>query len=518
MEFVKTKMSDKHSDITAEISIVKGTSWSIIGTFVSLATSFAVGILLARYLGAKDLGIWTLSLLVVNLGLMIGSLGLTQGVMRFVGLYRGQKRFNDVAKVIKTAIIISLVSGMLLGVIIYFLSPAIGVFFKKPLVTEVVKIVSWSVPFGILGGVFVAIFQGFEDIRVITIIGAFFRSGLWLLTVVLLVLCLKMNLWFLAVLNVVVGALVVLGALYLFKRHYAGKIFWRYRKEKTSIKETYKLISFSLPLLLSAFLDLIKTRTDIFMLGFLSTASAVGMYNVAFRISSVSPFILGSVVAIFLPVISSKVGAGEFKEVKELYFRATKWSFAPTLIIIITFGVFSNFFLNIFGKEFLGADIALKILLLTYLVHTLTGPNGATLVALGETKFIAFYTLLGASSNIILNWIMIPKYGISGAAFASLISVAIMNVLASWRLYVHYNINPFFKAYIFFLLFSFIAGLGFSEVLLIVVPPVINIGSFFVIFSIFQVWLMYVLGLIDEKDKLILKRIWYKIKLLYTGS
>jgi len=515
---IRSKTGDKHPDITAEVSIVRGTLWSVIGTFVGLATSFGVGILEARYLGAKGLGIWTLSFLVINLGVMIGSLGLTLGVMRFVGLYRGQKRFNDVAKLIKTAVIISLISGILLGVIIYFLAPTIAVFFKKPLVAEVIKIASWSVPLVVLGGVFTAVFRGFEDIKFITIISAFLRNGLWLLAVVSLVLCLKMNLRFLAISNVIVSALVVLGALYLFKRHYAGKIFWRYRKEKTSIKEAYRLMSFSIPLLLSAFLGFVTTRTDIFMLGFLSTASAVGMYNVAFRIASFSPFILASVVGIFMPVISVKIGAGKFEEVKELYFRATKWSIAPTLVIIIILGVFSNFFLNIFGKEFLDADMALKILLLTYLIHALTGPNGATLVALGEMRFIAFYTFLGASSNVILNLIMIPKYGISGAAFASLISIVIINILASWRLHVHYNINPFFKAYNFFLLFSFIAGLGFAEILLIIVPPVFDIGVFFVVFGIFQIWLMYVMGLIDEKDKLILKKIQYKIKLLYTRS
>lgn len=497
-------------DLTAEISVVKGTYWSILGTVFNLISSFIVGVLLARYLGAEGLGIWSLSLLIINLGVMLGSLGLTQGATRFISFYKGQNKSTDITQIIKISVIIGSISSVLIGVIIYFLSPIIGCFFKKTLIIVLIKILAWSIPFLILSGILRSFFRGFEDIKSTTIVNTFSAQGIWLISVIFLVY-LRTNIKTFAIFYVIVSIITFISAVCFFiKKHL--KSFSLIKDGKIALKKVKELVFFSIPLLFSSFLDFIKTQTDTFMLGSLSTASAVGMYNVAFRIAKFSPILLNNIVAIFIPVISSKIGSGKLEEVKDLYFRSTKWSFIPTLPIIIVLYIFSPFFLNIFGNEFLNGNIALKILLLTYLVHALTGPNGATLVALGKTKFIAFYTFLGALINVILNWIMIPKYNINGAALASLISVIVMNFLASWKLYIHYNIYPFFRNYNFFLLLNFTLGFLLAKFLSFIVPPILGICCFLLTFCLFQLLLMRILKIIDEKDKVLFQKIKNKIK------
>ena len=109
----------------------------------------------------------------------------------------------------------------------------------------------------------------------------------------------------------------------------------------------------------------------------------------------------------------------------------------------------------LFGARYMGAALALQILSAGEFVHTLVGPNGTTLTSYGKTTLLMIDAVLAAILNIVLNLLLIPRYGISGAAIATAISLAVSNVLVSGQLYYYYRIHPFRSNYIK----SVIAGL-----------------------------------------------------------
>ncbi|OQX55890.1 MAG: hypothetical protein B5M53_03605, partial [Candidatus Cloacimonas sp. 4484_209] len=67
---------------------------------------------------------------------------------------------------------------------------------------------------------------------------------------------------------------------------------------------------------------------------------------------------------------------------------------------------------------------------------------------LGRTNIILFCTLISALSNIILNLLLIPKYGLAGAAGASAFSLALANILLSGFIFRFSTIHPFSKDYL----------------------------------------------------------------------
>jgi O-antigen/teichoic acid export membrane protein len=63
------------------------------------------------------------------------------------------------------------------------------------------------------------------------------------------------------------------------------------------------------------------------------------------------------------------------------------------------------------------------------------GPNGATLTAMGKTKFLMWATFIAACINVGLNVVLIPLYGATGAALATIIAILSVNIIRSIKLY-----------------------------------------------------------------------------------
>jgi len=95
-------------------------------------------------------------------------------------------------------------------------------------------------------------------------------------------------------------------------------------------------------------------------------------------------------------------------------------------------------------------------LALGFMFHTFLGLNGLSLVIVKESKFISFSSLVAAVSNVLLNALLIPSYGIEGAAVATTTSYVIGNILNSLRLYQRTKIHPFSWNYVKPLIISFV--------------------------------------------------------------
>ncbi len=91
------------------------------------------------------------------------------------------------------------------------------------------------------------------------------------------------------------------------------------------------------------------------------------------------------------------------------------------------------------------AGFALQILAIGSFINILLGLNGAVLTAIGKTKFIMFATFISVCINVTLNVLLIPKYGVNGAAVATVIALVSVHIMKSVKLYLLYKINPLEK-------------------------------------------------------------------------
>jgi O-antigen/teichoic acid export membrane protein len=207
-------------------------------------------------------------------------------------------------------------------------------------------------------------------------------------------------------------------------------------ESKVDISIAKELLLFSIPLLLVDVLYLVIGWTDTLMLGYFKTASDVGLYNAANPLAGFISMALSAMLFIYFPVASELYAENREEEMKRIYAVLTKWVCSVTLPLFMVFLLFPEVTMNfLFGSEYILAGAALQILALGFFINNLMGPSGATLTAMGKTRFLMWATLAAAGMNICLNVLLIPILGIVGAAIASMFTMISINIIRSAKLY-----------------------------------------------------------------------------------
>ena len=133
----------------------------------------------------------------------------------------------------------------------------------------------------------------------------------------------------------------------------------------------------------------------------------------------------------------------------------TKWTFIITLPFFLHIFFAPDLILHLcFGPTYTAAKIPLQILSLAYFVHVLFGMNIMTCIAIGKPRILLCSQVIALSTNLILDILLIPPYGIAGAAIASCISFILHNVLITVFVYRYSRIYPFSKSYLRIILFA----------------------------------------------------------------
>ena len=200
---------------------------------------------------------------------------------------------------------------------------------------------------------------------------------------------------------------------------------------------TKELLFFSLPLLGTAVLAMVISWTDTLLLGSLKSSVDVGLYNAATPLARFISFPLSALIIIYMPIISGLYAKGRIDEIKKNFLILTKWLCSATLPLFIFLFLFSETIIaTLFGSTYVSSANVLRILAIGFIINNFVGPCGVTLVGMGKPRFIMFATLTAAVLNVVLNIILIPSFGIVGAATASVIAIVSINLVKIWKLYL----------------------------------------------------------------------------------
>ena len=168
----------------------------------------------------------------------------------------------------------------------------------------------------------------------------------------------------------------------------------------------------------------VYTHLDTVMLGFMTTDTDVGYYNAAVKIKSVLVGIVTSLGVVLLPRASYYVQNGLIDEFHRITKKAINFVFIlanPLMLYFILFAKQGIYFLS--GYEYKGAIIPMQIIMPTLLLIGVTNVLGIQiLVPMGKEKVVLYSEIAGASIDILINAILIPKYASSGAAIGTLVA------------------------------------------------------------------------------------------------
>jgi O-antigen/teichoic acid export membrane protein len=182
---------------------------------------------------------------------------------------------------------------------------------------------------------------------------------------------------------------------------------------------------------------------DTLFLGALSSPGAAAIYTAGGRLTLVGSFFLESVVQALAPQVSSLMAKRELQRVQDVYRAATLWLVCATWPIYLLLAIFAPGILTLFGKGYAAGAPAIVIMSVAMLISMAFGPVDIVLLMGGRSSLNLMNTVASLVTNVGLNLLLIPRWGISGAAFAWAASTVVNNVLPAGQVYRIFRIHTF---------------------------------------------------------------------------
>jgi O-antigen/teichoic acid export membrane protein len=426
--------------------IAKGTGIVFIGSLAGLFLAFIGRLMIARYGTVSEYGVFSLALVILNICVVISTLGLQRGVTRSIAYAIGKNEYEKIQGFISASVWLSIAASLTLGLILFLTSGSIAIsIFHEPALTAPLKIFSIAIPFFTLSSVLVSIFLGFGRVQAKVYFQDILRNVLFtilLLAVILLSLSFT-SVFYAYTLSLAIPCLLLV--IYTVK-YLPSSIRYTAKPTNNANPIARELLFFSLPLLGVAMLQMMIAWTDTLMLGSFKSTAEVGLYNAAYPLANFISSPLSALLVIYMPITSGLYAQGLMPEMRRNFAILTKWLCSLSLPLFLILFLFPEAVLNfLFGANYIFAANALRILSIGYIINNFLGPNGSTLIAIGESKFMMWATAATAILNIGLNIALIPTLGIVGAAIASVVAITSINLIRCWKLYSLSKAQPLSK-------------------------------------------------------------------------
>ena len=429
---LKEKLSKDHH--FAEL--LKGSSFSFVFKILGMGFGYLFTLLVARYYGAETMGLYALSLTMLNIFVTIGVFGFDNALVKFVADYSSNGKGYLTKEVYIKVLYIVIPLGLFLSDLMYAGSGVLShVVFKKEHLELFLKITALGVLPFILLRINATLFRGLKKIKLF----AFYDSlSVMLLSFVLLaIVTLILNSYTRSeVITIQVFSIFVLMiASFLSVKKYTN-LFEIYSKNRLQYRNILKV---SFPMLLTSSMALVMGWTDIAMLGMFRSEAEVGVYSVVVKLASLTSLSLVAINSIAAPKFSELYSKGDMDGLKKVAQNSTKMIFFSSLPIILILSVFPKYVLGMFGNEFISGYIALWILMIGQIVNAMSGSVGYILIMIGKEKVFQNIIILTSILNVIFNYLLVQKYGICGVAFSTTISLSLLNIVA--LIYIRYSLG-----------------------------------------------------------------------------
>jgi O-antigen/teichoic acid export membrane protein len=187
-------------------------------------------------------------------------------------------------------------------------------------------------------------------------------------------------------------------------------------------------VKYSIPMMFTAMMGILMNRIDILMLGNMVDMAEIGVYRVAVQIASLSALIMGVFNIAFAPKIAALYHQDKLSELISIYTKSTRILFLVGACMLLLIYFFDTYLLQIFGDEYVYANTTLLIVSLGQFFIIAVGSVGFMLSMIGKVNLQLYRVTLAAIINVILNYLLIAKYGINGAAIASMCALFISSI------------------------------------------------------------------------------------------
>ena len=395
---------------------------------------FLMSFVVAHYFGAKGLGNYVLAIVILRIFTLVSKLGLDTFSIRFIASFAKQGKWKSIQLFRKKIITIVSITSLISSVVMFIFSFEIANLVNTRL--EYIEVSS----FFILPMVFFMLhYQSLRGLKRIAEFSFFYRMSQATFSIAGLFLISQ----FIQSDRIPIYAyLTSLSTVSLLS--YVSYYYWFNKKCKFDSSEEIedlplkKMLKISLPLMFAQSVQFIMAWTDKLMLGNMLGPESVAIYGVAFRFSMGVSITLMAINSIASPKFAEKFSNNDISGMAKVAMQSAKLIFWTTIPLASILLIFPKFFMGIYGSDFLIGVEVLRWLIVGRIVNALSGSVGSLMQMTGQQNNYMKILIVGSIINVTLNYVLIPIYGIKGAAFASVFS------LSFWNLTMVYNVKKKF--------------------------------------------------------------------------
>ena len=404
-------------------SVVHAAAQVLVIRLAGAALAYASMILLARWLGTFEFGIYAYVWVWILLLGIIVPLGFSSAALRFVPDYLAREKWRRLRGFLKQSYMVVAVVGTLVALIgaglVFVLRDIIEPYYFVPFLIGLV-----CVPFSGLLGHLQATARAFGWVRLAYTPDYVVRPLVFIAIMAWLILAgvtpdATDALW--AVVAACLAAALI-QSVFVLRR------ILRRLPATRSVYHTRYWAAVSVPFVMIEGFNLLLQNSDVLMIGTLLEPRDVAVYYAAIRTGSLIAFVYFAVSALAVPKFSKIYATGTPEEMQKFVTGIIQLMFWPSVLAAIVLTFLGSFALSLFGNDFAQGYPVLLVVLVGLLVRAATGPVGYLLNMTGHHMDTMRVYGIMTVINIMLNLLLIPQLGIVGAALSTSATIIVTNI------------------------------------------------------------------------------------------
>ena len=400
---------------------------------------FSLTLFLTNYFDSELVGKYDFSRsLIMSVGIL-SVFGMHQSIVYYSGYLVSKNSLGELKRIYKKMLIItSVISALILCISMLISSDTMNYIFEKNVSSIVTKSILALFFYGITT-LNIDVFRAINKIYISEIFRNVFRYLGFIIAIIILYFTNNNHLLVdVFLLNFVFLALLSTCYLLFYFRKIDTGVF------TVDTKISYKaILKRSGPMAMSATAYILMQSVDVILLSKFTNFEMVAFYSVAIKLTTMISIVLASVNAVQAPQIAEFFSSGNFVKLSAIIKKSTRLIFFLTFPAIIILSLLSSSILKLFGPNYIIAQSALYILVIGQSINALCGSVGVYMNMTGKQNIFQKILLSALILNIVLNWILIPIYGINGAAFATSFSMIFWNLITVVYIYKKDKIKTF---------------------------------------------------------------------------
>lgn len=480
------------------------------GRLIASITGALLTILLARLLDPNEYGLLFLAIAIFSIGEIFSKLGLARSAARYVSVYRDSDA-GQIPHIIRISFLINIVTITITCITFIIGNGHIATLVGESELAPILGLGAAYIAFASTAAYSRYLSQGFEDIQLAAKIKVIYKSGHFIFAVAFVLFGFD-----------VYGALMgyVLG--FMFASAFGiGLIYKRYYRNTTPSPTvesglTRRIVEYNIPLTFTGLAGRLDKQVDTILVGFFLNPTAVSFYVISKQVVGFIEMPAATVGFATSPTYGKQKASNQLQEAARMFEK----SLVSTLLLYMPAAaglviVAAPAIELVFGSSYVGATPVLQVLSIYALLLAVTKILDHPLDYLGRARSRAVVKGVASVSNVLLNILLIPIFGVVGAAVATVIT---HSFYVSVKLYIISTELPMNVRYLLTQLGKI--ALVTAGMVVLIMPLTLFVTGDFDVFVIVGAGIMswallsYMLGLFDESivDKTLSTISWPKIR------